>query len=92
MAESEHYNSILRALDASITSATSRSRYLEVMADKGLTERFKKAIPSGKEIAFSFMTDKPDIGGVIENDFGADLLVAEIKEPSPKLQDICLQR
>jgi hypothetical protein len=88
MAEADHYEAILVALSFSLSRAFQGGSHLEVTATKGLTDPIKKAIPVEREIAFSFLTDRPDIAGVLETQFAKHLLVAEVKEESPTLADI----
>jgi hypothetical protein len=88
MAETEYYKPILFALTERLNSVASGNFYLEVTATEGITQEIKKAIPAGREIAFSFMNDRPDIAGWIGHQFAKHLLVAEVKETSPTLRDI----
>jgi hypothetical protein len=87
MAEKNFYDPITKHL-GELLSAVASGFCLETVATKGLTERAKQAIPQGREIVFAFMKDRPDIIGVVDGQFSKHLLVAEVKENSPTLEDI----
>lgn len=87
MAEKDFYKPITEQLGG-LLSGVVTSYWLEVVATQGLTERAKQAVPAGREIVFSFMRDRPDIIGIVDGQFSKHLLVAEVKEGSPTLENI----
>jgi hypothetical protein len=87
MSEKDFYDSITKHL-GELLGAVAPRFYLETTATTGLTERAKQAISQGREIVFAFMKDRPDIIGVVDGQFSKHLLVAEVKESSPALEDI----
>ncbi len=88
MSESEYYVLIKQKIKELLSKKIDdKDIYLEITSTKGLSEKLKKAIPSEKNIIFTFLTKKPDITGIIKKPHFLDFIVVEIKEKI-KLEDI----
>ena len=87
MAEADSYEPIKRKLEQLIASKDKRF-YLELTAEKGLSEKLKEAIPEHREIVFAFLKKRPDLFGFVEGQYSKELVTVEIKDKIKKLDDI----
>jgi hypothetical protein len=62
--------------------------YLEVTANKGLSEPLQGKIPPHREIVFAFLKKRPDLLGFVERQYSCDLITVEVKQRIEKLDDI----
>jgi hypothetical protein len=87
MAEADLYD-LVDAKLAEQLSGVAANFYLETAAAKGFSETVKAAIPSGREIVFSFLRRRPDIIGYVNREYAKDLITVEVKEKSLDIEDI----
>src|SRR5438876_965860 len=87
MSEADLYNPVEAKL-AEQLSAVAANFYLETGAAKGFSETVKAAIPSGREIIFSFLGRRPDIIGYVSREYAKDLITVEVKEKTLTIEDI----
>jgi hypothetical protein len=87
MAEADWYDLVQVKLGEQL-SAVAASYYLETGAAKGFSETVKAAIPSGREILFSFLRRRPDIIGFVSREYAKELITVEVKERSLTIEDI----
>jgi len=87
MAEADFYEPIKEKLEELLTSKGKRF-YLELTADKGLSEKLKREIPQQRDIIFTFLKKRPDLFGFVEGQYSKDLITIEIKDRIKKLDDI----
>jgi hypothetical protein len=62
--------------------------YLEVTANKGLSEPLQGKIPPHREIVFAFLKKRPDLLGFVERQHSCDLITVEVKQRIEKMDDI----
>jgi len=87
MAEADFYQQIKDRLKE-LFLTKGKQPYLDITANKGLTEKIKQKIPQDREIVFVFLKKKPDIFGIIEEEHTNNFITVEIKEKISKLDDI----
>ncbi len=87
MAEADWYDPVQAKL-AEQLSGVATDFYLETAASKGFSETVKAAIPSGREIVFSFLRRRPDLIGYVSKESAKDLITVEVKEGSLTIEDI----
>ena len=87
MAESDLYQPIKIALEELLVSK-GMPFYLEVTAEKRLSEKLKGNIPQGREIVFTFLKKRPDLLGFVEGQYSSNFITVEVKEQIKKLDDI----
>lgn len=88
--EKELYKPIKEALEDLIKSIFSNKEvHFEITAEKTFSNKLKSQIPDYLEIIFPFLKDvKPDITGLLKQDYGSEIIVVEVKDELIKLDHI----
>jgi hypothetical protein len=87
MTEADFHQPIKERLEELLT-ARKRRFYLEVTAEKGLSEKLTGRIPQHREIVFAFLKKRPDLCGFVEGQNSCDFITVEVKKRIEKLDDI----